>query len=99
MIDATGFRGWGSAKELIPWELFFFSSRRRHTRCSRDGSSDVCSSDLLLGTKVEAGDDMVEGYDVFIGGGAGAEQRLGRPLLRAIPFPDLAARLERVLRA
>src|SRR5256884_1354428 len=27
--------------------MFFFSSRRRHTRCSRDWSSDVCSSDLL----------------------------------------------------
>src|SRR3989442_2763928 len=26
---------------------FFFSSRRRHTRCGRDWSSDVCSSDLL----------------------------------------------------
>src|SRR5687768_18101854 len=26
--------------------IFFFSSRRRHTRCSRDWSSDVCSSDL-----------------------------------------------------
>src|SRR5690606_40633293 len=28
---------------------FFFSSRRRHTRFSRDWSSDVCSSDLALG--------------------------------------------------
>src|SRR2546429_2320076 len=28
--------------------FFFFSSRRRHTRCSRDWSSDVCSSDLAL---------------------------------------------------
>src|SRR2546429_2330780 len=28
---------------------FFFSSRRRHTRCSRDWSSDVCSSDLTGG--------------------------------------------------
>src|SRR2546422_2828621 len=27
--------------------VFFFSSRRRHTRCSRDWSSDVCSSDLF----------------------------------------------------
>src|SRR5690349_23873562 len=26
--------------------IFFFSSRRRHTRCLRDWSSDVCSSDL-----------------------------------------------------
>src|SRR5205814_6535924 len=25
---------------------FFFSSRRRHTRCLSDWSSDVCSSDL-----------------------------------------------------
>src|SRR5690606_40788884 len=31
----------------ITW-IFFFSSRRRHTRFSRDWSSDVCSSDLQL---------------------------------------------------
>src|SRR5205809_343758 len=30
---------------IIP-SRFFFSIRRRHTRCSRDWSSDVCSSDL-----------------------------------------------------
>src|SRR5947209_11224670 len=28
------------------FRLFFFSSRRRHTRYWRDWSSDVCSSDL-----------------------------------------------------
>src|SRR5690606_40611119 len=28
--------------------VFFFSSRRRHTRFSRDWSSDVCSSDLYM---------------------------------------------------
>ena len=28
--------------------VFFFSSRRRHTRLVRDWSSDVCSSDLLI---------------------------------------------------
>src|SRR5699024_11808504 len=27
--------------------VFFFSSRRRHTRSKRDWSSDVCSSDLF----------------------------------------------------
>src|SRR3712207_8383002 len=34
-------------------EYCFFSSKRRHTRCWRDWSSDVCSSDLrgLSGTK------------------------------------------------
>src|SRR5207245_4673927 len=30
---------------LLPC-VFFVSSRRRHTRCYRDWSSDVCSSDL-----------------------------------------------------
>src|SRR3989449_11020542 len=34
--------------------FFFFSSRRRHTRCSRDWSSDVCSSDLAAGLEAAA---------------------------------------------
>src|SRR5256886_10008655 len=32
--------------------LFFFSSRRRHTRFDCDWSSDVCSSDLTFGLKI-----------------------------------------------
>src|SRR2546422_649559 len=32
---------------MVAVVVFFFSSRRRHTRCSRDWSSDVCSSDLF----------------------------------------------------
>src|SRR5687768_5457651 len=32
----------------LSYFFFFFSSRRRHTRCSRDWSSDVCSSDLRV---------------------------------------------------
>src|SRR5699024_11260253 len=31
---------------LFLFVVFFFSSRRRHTRSKRDWSSDVCSSDL-----------------------------------------------------
>src|SRR5207245_3515455 len=45
------------------WLCFFFSSRRRHTRCYRDWSSDVCSSDLV----------PLQGAD-----GAGVERRLVR---------------------
>src|SRR5690625_915813 len=33
--------------------LFFFSSRRRHTRWPRDWSSDVCSSDLKIELKID----------------------------------------------
>src|SRR5437899_12236103 len=35
------------AAEVFAFLFFFFSSRRRHTRCLSDWSSDVCSSDLL----------------------------------------------------
>src|SRR5205814_6147548 len=33
--------------DYLLFSLFFFSSRRRHTRCLSDWSSDVCSSDLV----------------------------------------------------
>src|SRR6266508_4264330 len=35
-----------SRRKESKWIIFFFSSRRRHTRWPRDWSSDVCSSDL-----------------------------------------------------
>src|SRR5215510_15612819 len=35
--------------------VFFFSSRRRHTRWPRDWSSDVCSSDLDVDAELERG--------------------------------------------
>src|SRR5690554_7139003 len=39
---------WRYQKAIVVSVFFFFSSRRRHTRCGRDWSSDVCSSDLLF---------------------------------------------------
>src|SRR5690606_17876126 len=44
--------------------LFFFSSRRRHTRFSRDWSSDVCSSDLT--DRRRAGDRSTRDDDRFL---------------------------------
>src|SRR5258705_5418129 len=38
------------------YSSFFFSSRRRHTRCLSDWSSDVCSSDLLRSLREELQD-------------------------------------------
>src|SRR3989475_10264550 len=40
-------------------DLFFFSSRRRHTRFDCDWSSDVCSSDLLVDDYVVVDTDAV----------------------------------------
>src|SRR5687768_7605330 len=66
-------RGWpGHAGERWPGGcgIFFFASRRRHTRCSRDWSSDVCSSDLydelLLGGLVDALSRNPGAYDLVV---------------------------------
>src|SRR5690606_40388232 len=40
---------------MVTVVMFFFSSRRRHTRFSRDWSSDVCSSDLQRPARGPAG--------------------------------------------
>src|SRR5207302_5190570 len=37
---------------VVIFFFFFFSSRRRHTRFSRDWSSDVCSSDLTSARRI-----------------------------------------------
>src|SRR6266542_4312249 len=45
-IASLGIGGWARSVALAALAIaFFFSSRRRHTSCYRDWSSDVCSSD------------------------------------------------------
>src|SRR5205814_3249467 len=44
--------------------VVFFSSRRRHTRCLSDWSSDVCSSDLVGDTLTPAQTAPVSEVDV-----------------------------------
>ena len=45
-----------------------------HHSCAQHYIADIG----LLAAKVPDGEDMVEGYDLHVGGGAGAEQRIGR---------------------
>src|SRR6266536_2490348 len=47
---------------VSPIFFFFLSSRRRHTRSTRDWSSDVCSSDLTVpGTTTSCAGGMASG--------------------------------------
>src|SRR3989449_3744555 len=55
--------------------FFFFSSRRRHTRCSRDWSSDMCSSDLSVAEEDRA-DDIREAGRAAVLDRAFADSRL-----------------------
>src|SRR6266511_4814663 len=76
--------------------FFFFSSRRRHTRFSRDWSSDVCSSDLTLWRLAERGVN-VHGYERFgiahdRGASAGQTRRFSVQSQREPRFTPLAVR-------
>ena len=59
-----------------------------HHSCAQHYIGDIG----LMGVKVDGED----GYQVLIGGGADNEQRLGRELISAIRFADLAPKLERL---
>src|SRR3712207_317092 len=63
--------------------LFFFSSRRRHTRYWRDWSSDVCSSDLPLC----AARLLVRGNDGAVDPGVLEVRRVGQALEDPLEHP------------
>src|SRR5947207_6532221 len=58
--------------EFVLFVVFFFSSRRRHTRSLCDWSSDVCSSDLRRGS-VCLGIAINEKSGLFGGGKTGGK--------------------------
>src|SRR2546429_8368967 len=75
--------------------FFFFSSRRRHTRCSRDWSSDVCSSDLTsvglpIPTILVTSEDVSQGKPAPDGYQLGAK-RLGLDPAACVVFEDAPA--------
>ena len=51
----------------------------------------------LLGTKVKVSGETVEGYHVFVGGGFGDNQALGRQLFSSVSFEQLKPTLEKML--
>src|SRR2546422_6607071 len=75
------------ATQFVVILFFFFSSRRRHTRCSRDWSSDVCSSDLKL---IHGGLRYLELFDFGLVRESLRERetlrRLAPHLVRPLPF-------------
>ncbi|MGB8166877.1 MAG: NirA family protein [Chthoniobacteraceae bacterium] len=52
----------------------------------------------LLGTKVKRAGETVDGYHVFLGGGFGKNQAVGRQVFNAIPYDELPPLMEKVLR-
>ncbi len=52
----------------------------------------------LLGTKTKVSGESVEGYHVFVGGGFGSQQAVGRQVFTGVVFEDLKLTLEKMLR-
>jgi ferredoxin-nitrite reductase len=53
----------------------------------------------LLGTKVKSGGESVEGYHVFVGGGFGKYQAVGRQIFAGVIAKELPLTIEKMLRA
>jgi ferredoxin-nitrite reductase len=68
-----------------------------HHACAQHYVGDIG----LLACKVEQGEESVEGYHVYIGGGAAstAEQAMAREYAQSVAFDDLPPLLERLLAA
>ena len=64
-----------------------------HHSCAQHYIGDIG----LEATKVEVGEEMVEGYHLCVGGGWGAEQGIGRRLLDSLPFDEIPPIVERLL--
>ncbi len=62
------------------------------TGCPNSCAQHYVADIGLLATKVEVGEDEVEGYDLLVGGGAGAEQKLGRLVRPKVAFDDVPPR-------
>src|SRR5256885_16532921 len=66
-------------------DVFFFSSRRRHTRLQGDWSSDVCSSDLHeFDAALRSADDRLPAFDRQVDrAGHQRQLQMGRAACRA----------------
>jgi ferredoxin-nitrite reductase len=66
-----------------------------HHSCAQHYVGDIG----LIASKIEAGEASLEGYHLFVGGGAGAERGLGREVMRDVTAEELPGRIEALLAA
>jgi ferredoxin-nitrite reductase len=65
-----------------------------HHSCAQHYISDIG----LLACKVEGGEEQVEGYHIYIGGGFGSDAALGREIYRDVKAQDAPRAVERMLK-
>jgi ferredoxin-nitrite reductase len=66
-----------------------------HHSCAQHYIGDIG----LLATKVAEGDEQIEGYHVYLGGGYGDNRAIGREIHKNVKAADVPLRIERMLLA
>jgi len=69
------------------------------TGCPHSCAQHTIGDIGLLGAKVPVGEELVEGYHVFVGGGYGDNRRIGRQVAAGVAFDCLPPLIEQLLRA
>ncbi len=69
------------------------------TGCAHSCAQHYMGDIGLLATKVKIGGESVEGYHVFVGGGFGKNQAIGRQIFTGVAFEDLKLTLEKIFKA
>ncbi|HYM31973.1 MAG TPA: NirA family protein [Candidatus Cybelea sp.] len=59
------------------------------TGCPHSCAQHLIGDIGLLATKIDAGEESVDGYHISVGGSAGAERKLAREIYPAVPFPEV----------
>ena len=66
-----------------------------HNSCAQHAIGDIG----LLGCKVEVGEEMVEGYHIWIGGITGENPTIAKQVIESVAFPDIPPMIVNLLEA
>ncbi len=64
-----------------------------HHSCAQHAIGDIG----LIATKVEVGEEMVEGYHILVGGRTGLDPKIGVKLFESIPFEQVPEKISSII--
>src|SRR5207302_3103994 len=99
VVETKGFARW-LVEELEERVPEFDTDLKLHiTGCPNDCGQHWIAEIGLQGAKAKVDGQMVDAYDIFLGGGLGAQQRFARRVNVRVPVTDVPDTLARLLRA
>jgi sulfite reductase (ferredoxin) len=98
VAETKGFARWlvEELEERVP--EFDMNLKLHITGCPNDCGQHWIADIGLQGAKVKVNGQMMDAFDVFLGGGVGGQQRFARRVNVRVPVTDMAETLARLLR-